>query len=137
MPSDARARRRGIRSPRLHRVAVRRPRFADRGAAAILHHAAVVAGCISNPLNPTWRERELRAVVEDSPPAVLVVPESWRGFATLEYALQLQADLSVPAVVVVRGIPRPGIFGFDHFLKVPAGSVARRPVISIAPAFLL
>src|SRR5439155_10372503 len=66
--------------------------------AAIVHHAAVAAGCISNPLNPGWRERELRAAVAGSVPAVLVVPESWRGFATLEFALQLQADHSIPAI---------------------------------------
>jgi acyl-CoA synthetase (AMP-forming)/AMP-acid ligase II len=105
--------------------------------AAIVHHAAIAAGCISNPLNPVWRERELRAVVAESPPAVLVVPEAWRGFETLEFAVQLQADLQVPAVVLVRGIPRPGIFGFDHFLKVPAGTTAERPTVSDAPAVLL
>ena len=105
--------------------------------AAIVHHAAIVAGCVSNPLNPAWRERELRAVVAESPPSVLVVPESWRGFASLEFALQLQADFNLPAVVLVRGIARPGIFGFDHFLKVPAGSKTKRAVASDAPAVLL
>jgi len=105
--------------------------------AVIVHHAAIAAGCVSNPLNPTWRERELRAVIAISKPAVLVVPESWRGFETLEFAQQLQADSMVSAVVLVRGIARPGVFDFQHLLKVPATAGARRVPSADAPAVLL
>ena len=103
----------------------------------IVHHAAIAAGCISNPLNPAWRERELRAVITSSKPAVLVVPESWRGFETLEFAQQLQADSLVSAVVLVRGIARPGVFDFQHLLKVPASGSARRVSSADGEAVLL
>jgi len=105
--------------------------------AAVVHHAAVAAGCISNPLNPTWRERELRAVMAETKPAVLVVPESWRGFASMEFAVQLQSESLVSAVVLVRGIARPGIFDFGHLLKVPASAQPKRPTASDAVAVLL
>ncbi|MGZ4205914.1 MAG: AMP-binding protein, partial [Actinomycetota bacterium] len=105
--------------------------------AAIVHHAAVRAGCVSNPLNMTWRERELQTVLAEVRPQVLVVTDSWRGFETLEFALQMQADLTIPAVVLVRGIPRPGVWGFEHLLKVPAASAARRPLAADEPCVLL
>ncbi|MGZ4242284.1 MAG: AMP-binding protein [Actinomycetota bacterium] len=105
--------------------------------AAIVHHAAVRAGCVSNPLNMTWRERELQSVLAEVRPQVLVVTDSWRGFETLEFALQMQADLTIPAVVLVRGIPRPGVWGFEHLLKVPAASAARRPLAADEPCVLL
>jgi cyclohexanecarboxylate-CoA ligase len=94
--------------------------------AVIVHHAAIAAGCISNPLNTAWRERELREVIAETKPAVLVVPESWRGFESLEFAQQLQSESLVSAVVLVRGIARPGVFDFQHLLKVPASGVSRR-----------
>ena len=105
--------------------------------AAIVHHAVIAAGCISNPLNPAWRERELRHVISGTNPAVMVVPESWRGFASIEFAAQLQTESLVSAVVLVRGIARPGIFDFAHFLKVPPPPVPRRVVSAEAPAVLL
>ena len=105
--------------------------------AVIVHHAAIAAGCISNPLNPAWRERELREAVGGTKPAVIVVPESWRGFASVEFAVQLQGESLASAVVLVRGIARPGIFDFTHFLKVPAPKTSRRELASDAPAVLL
>jgi cyclohexanecarboxylate-CoA ligase len=105
--------------------------------AVIVHHAAIAAGCVSNPLNPAWRERELRAVMTTSRPAVLAVPESWRGFETLEFAGQLQSESLVSAVVLVRGIARPGVFDFQHLLKVPASGMARRALQPDATAVLL
>ena len=105
--------------------------------AVVVHHAAIAAGCISNPLNPSWRERELRAVIAASKPAVLVVPESWRGFETMAFAQQLQADSLVSAVVLVRGIARPGVFDFQHLLKVPASGSTRRNVSAADTAVLL
>ena len=105
--------------------------------AAIVHHAAIAAGCVSNPLNPAWRERELHQVIANTKPAVIVVPESWRGFESAEFAAQLQRESLVSAVVLVRGIAKPGIFEFAHFLKVPAPSSPRRELSSDATAVLL
>jgi cyclohexanecarboxylate-CoA ligase len=67
--------------------------------AAVVHHAALRAGAISNPLNPAFRERELSLVVAQARPRVLVVPRQWRGFAHEELA----RTLDVEHVLVVRG----------------------------------
>jgi cyclohexanecarboxylate-CoA ligase len=105
--------------------------------AVIVHHAAIAAGCVSNPLNTAWRERELREAIAGSKPAVLVVPESWRGFETLAFAVQLQSESLVSAVAQVRGVARPGVFEFEHFLKVPAPPSPVRRVSPDAAAVLL
>ena len=105
--------------------------------AVVVHHAAIAAGCVSNPLNPAWHERELRSVISTSKPAVLVVPESWRGFETQAFAQQLQSESLVSAVILVRGMAPPGVFDFNHLLKVPASGQSRRTIPPDAPAVLL
>src|SRR5438309_4923072 len=50
------------------------------GEAAAVHIAALRIGAVSNPINPAFREHELRAVVAEARPRVLVVPNQWRGF---------------------------------------------------------
>ncbi|HVL32692.1 MAG TPA: AMP-binding protein [Actinomycetota bacterium] len=49
--------------------------------AVAVHHAVLLAGAISNPVNPAFRERELSFVLDQAQPAVVVAAATWRGFA--------------------------------------------------------
>jgi cyclohexanecarboxylate-CoA ligase len=69
----------------------------NRWEAAVVHLAALRLGAVSNPLNPVFREREMRLIVAAARPRALVVPRVWRGF---DHAT-LAASLDVPVVLVV------------------------------------
>src|SRR5919204_3472477 len=66
--------------------------------AAVVHHAALRAGAVPNPLNPIFRVRELSFVLAEARPAVLVVPGEFRGVDYSEMAARAAPD--VPLVVV-------------------------------------
>lgn len=78
---------------------------------AIVHHAALRAGAIPNPLNPAFGERELKLIVGQARPRVLFVPGLWRG---TDYP-ELARSLDVEHVVVVRG----GL-GLEELLRTEA-----------------
>jgi cyclohexanecarboxylate-CoA ligase len=105
--------------------------------AIVVHHAAIRSGCTSNPLNPSWGARELRAVIEDVRPSILLVPERWRGVEHLELALTMQTDHKIPAVVVVRGEAPRYTFAFEHFLRTPSDRTAELPSDPAGAAVLL
>jgi len=72
--------------------------------AAVLHHAALRIGAVPNPLNPIFRGRELRFVLEEAQPRVLVVPASFRGFDHADLATELLREMrSLTHVITVRG----------------------------------
>jgi cyclohexanecarboxylate-CoA ligase len=71
--------------------------------AAVVHHAALRIGAVPNPLNMIYRGRELRFVLAEAQPAVLVVPKKFRGFDRASLARTLQEEKLVGHVVVARG----------------------------------
>ncbi len=71
--------------------------------AAIVHHAVLRVGAIPNPLNPIFRARELRFVLAEAAPRLLVVPGTFRRFDHAGLARRLQVDGLVKRVIVVRG----------------------------------
>ncbi len=48
--------------------------------AAVVHHATLRLGAVSNAIVPIYRAREVRFIVRQARAKVLVVPGSWRGF---------------------------------------------------------
>jgi acyl-CoA synthetase len=75
-------------------------------------------GAVSSPIAPFYREHELRQVVEQVRPAVVVAAESFRGFAHAEAFDDLlhEAGLSGIAKVVLRGF-RSGWTPFEDVIS--------------------
>lgn len=72
--------------------------------AAVVHHATLRLGAVSNAIVPIYRARELRFIARQSRAKVLVVPGLWRGFDHAATAAALRDELeSLEHVVVVRG----------------------------------
>ena len=72
--------------------------------AVVVHHAALRLGAIPNPISPIYRARELRFVIGDARPKVLVVPKTFRGFGYAALAKKIRADApSLEHVIVARG----------------------------------
>jgi acyl-CoA synthetase (AMP-forming)/AMP-acid ligase II len=84
--------------------------------AAIVYHAATVAGMVANPILPSLRDHELAFILADAAVRMIFVPAEFGGH---DYAAMLQrvtaAMPSPPTVVVVRGEPQPGQVGFGSF----------------------
>lgn len=93
--------------------------------AAIVHHAALRAGAVPNPLSVGLRDHELRLILAEARPSVLVVPHTLRGHDHLAMARTLQAELGIRAIVLVRARPQPRTFDLTHLLATtpptPAG----------------
>ncbi len=82
--------------------------------AAIVYHAATVAGMVVNPILPSLRDHELAFILADADVRMIFVPAEFGGH---DYAAMLRrvtaAMPSPPTVVVVRGEPQPGQVRFD------------------------
>src|SRR5438477_4216581 len=88
--------------------------------AAVIHHAALRLGAIPNPLNPIYRASELRSVLAEARPKVLVVPKTFRNFGYAGLAAKIRRDVpSLEHVVVARG-SAPGAIELDALLEQPA-----------------
>ncbi|GAY13326.1 AMP-binding protein [Mycobacterium sp. shizuoka-1] len=97
--------------------------------AAIVYHAATIAGMIVNPILPSLRDHELSYILADAEVRMIVVPAHFAGH---DYPSMLQrvtaAMASPPTVVVVRGEPRPGQVRFSALLD-GCGSSAPIPAL--------
>ena len=71
--------------------------------AAVLHHAVLRVGALPNPLNMIFRGRELRFVLAEARPRVLVVPTRFRRFDHARLARTLADEGLVERVVTARG----------------------------------
>jgi acyl-CoA synthetase len=74
-------------------------------------------GAVSSPIAPFYREHELRQVVEQVRPAVVVTAASFRGFAHAEAFDDLLADVGLSGIpkVTLRGF-RSGWTPFDDVI---------------------
>src|SRR4051812_30207536 len=94
--------------------------------AVIVHHATLRLGAIPNPVNPNYRARELRFVLGEARPKVLVVPKSFRGFGYAGLAAKLRHDVpSLERVLVARG-RSPGAVELDVLLSTDAPMLPRQ-----------
>jgi acyl-CoA synthetase (AMP-forming)/AMP-acid ligase II len=73
----------------------------------VLVAALARLGAVQNPLLPIYRERELRAILPQVRPAVVVVPTTFRGFAHASLAASVVASegLDTQVVVADRTLP--------------------------------
>lgn len=71
---------------------------------SVLMHALLRLGAVVNPVVPIYREREMRFIVGQARPRVVVIPHRFRGFDYVEMMRRVIADLDVdlPLVLVVR-----------------------------------
>ncbi|BBY60699.1 AMP-binding protein [Mycolicibacterium sarraceniae] len=81
--------------------------------AAIVYHAATVAGMVVNPILPSLRDHELAFILADAAVRMIFIPAEFGGH---DYASMLQRVTatmpSPPIVAVVRGEPQPGQLTF-------------------------
>jgi len=85
---------------------------------AAAYHAATLAGAIPTPLNPSYRERELRFQIEDSGATLLITD------GALVAGMNLAACTSLTAIVTTRG---------HADLSVPFASLLQ-PAMAALPA---
>ena len=105
--------------------------------AAVLHHAALRIGALPNPLNPIFRGRELRFVLGQVRPALLVVPQRFRRFDHAALARTLADEGLVERVAVARG-ETDGAASVDAWLDEPPANTVPEPLQrASAPALLL
>jgi acyl-CoA synthetase (AMP-forming)/AMP-acid ligase II len=82
--------------------------------AAIVYHAATLAGMVVNPILPSLRDHEVSFILADADVRMIFVPAE---FASHDYPAMLArvtTDLAAPPeVVVVRGEARPGQTSFE------------------------
>jgi len=82
--------------------------------AAVVYHAATLAGMVVNPILPSLRDHELRFILDDADSRMIFLPAS---FGTHDYAAMLRrvaAQMaSAPDVVVVRGDQLPGQLAYE------------------------
>ncbi|MGH2784604.1 MAG: AMP-binding protein [Actinomycetota bacterium] len=104
--------------------------------AAVIHHAALRAGAIPNPVNPIFRGRELRYVLREAKPRVLFVPGVFRRFDHAALAGRLRGEGLVEHVVTVRAATAPAI-ALDDLLSQPADPAPTPLVRPSDPALLL
>jgi len=72
--------------------------------AAVIYHAATLAGMVVNPILPSLRDRELRFILADAQSRMIFVPSRFGGhdYASMLSRVTTQME-SPPQVVVVRG----------------------------------
>ncbi len=106
-------------------VSFQLPNWAE---AAIVHHAIVRLGAVSNPIIPIYRGHELRFILRQAGSRVFVVPDVFRRFDFREMAAELLRDDELPLEhVLVVGEPLAGMESFAAALAAaePAPAAAR------------
>jgi cyclohexanecarboxylate-CoA ligase len=105
--------------------------------AAVIHHAALRIGAVPNPLNMIFRGRELRFVLAEARPSLLVVPSRFRRFDHAALAATLRDEGLVANVAVTRG-EAAGCISIEAWLTEEMGSRAPTPLVRPSdPALLL
>lgn len=95
--------------------------------AAIVYHAATLAGMVVNPILPSLRDRELDFILTDADVRMIFVPGEFGGHDHSAMLARITAPMAAPPqVVVVRGDARPGQTGFTD---LPGNGVTEWPVL--------
>ena len=77
--------------------------------AAIVYHAATLAGMVVNPILPSLRDHELGFILTDADVRMMFVPGEFGGHDYPAMLARVTATMAAPPqVVVVRGEPTPG-----------------------------
>lgn len=82
--------------------------------AAVVYHAATLAGMPVNPILPSLRDHELRFILSDANTRMIFVPQEFGGHDYRAMLERVTGDMpDPPDVVVVRGEPAAGQIRFD------------------------
>jgi cyclohexanecarboxylate-CoA ligase len=84
--------------------------------AVVVFHAAAHLGAVLNPIVPIYREHEVKFILGQANPKVVIVPETFRGFDHVGMALDLTGDDQTVVVVRSSGDVRPGVVTFEQLL---------------------
>ena len=86
--------------------------------AAVVYHAATMAGMVVNPILPSLRDHELEFILADADSRMIVVPSMFNAH---DYPAMLDrvtaAMTSPPDVVVLRGDPGPGQLDYHSLVR--------------------
>jgi acyl-CoA synthetase (AMP-forming)/AMP-acid ligase II len=94
--------------------------------AAVIYHAATLAGMVVHPILPSLRDRELTFMLQDVDSRIIFIPSSLRNHDFSAMLDRVVAQLvRPPHVVVVRGDPGPHI-GINSLLEDSAQSLPRQ-----------
>ncbi|BDX33923.1 cyclohexanecarboxylate-CoA ligase [Mycobacterium antarcticum] len=89
--------------------------------AAVVYHAATLAGMVVNPILPSLRDHELRFILDDADTRMAFVPNVFRGHDYAAMLSRVTATLDdPPEVVVVRGDPGAHTT-YDDLFAAPQG----------------
>lgn len=77
--------------------------------AAVVYHAATLAGMVVNPILPSLRDHELTFILSDADVRMIFVPGEFGGHDYPQMLARVTAEMATPPQVVVgRGEPLPG-----------------------------
>ncbi len=95
--------------------------------AAVVYHAATLAGMVVNPILPSLRDHELGFILTDADTRMIFVPADFGGHDYPEMLTRVTAGMSTPPdVVVVRGMAASGQLRYEDLTG--AGGPAIEPV---------
>ena len=86
--------------------------------AAIVYHAATLAGMVVHPILPSMREREIAFMLADADSRMVFVPHRFRGFDYVRMLESASAGLSDPPRIVVVRDDSSGQITLDALLKI-------------------
>ncbi len=72
---------------------------------AVLIGALARLGAVQNPILPIYRERELRHILDEVQPKLLVIPSVWRDFDYAELARTVVAGSETEILICPRALP--------------------------------
>ena len=107
---------RALRSHGIHRGDVMTMQLPNWWEAAVIYQAAMLVGCVLNPVVPIYRQREMTFIERQCRPRVVVMPHVFRGFDHLAMQTEIAPNLpEQPLLVVVRpdGDLPEGAVAFD------------------------
>ncbi len=88
--------------------------------AAVVYHAATLAGMMVNPILPSLRNHELRFILDDADSRIIFMPAAFRGYDYAPMLSRVTASMDdPPEVVVVRGDPGAHT-AYDDLLHAPS-----------------
>lgn len=105
--------------------------------AVVVHHAALRLGAVPNPLNAIFRARELRFVLPQARPKVLIVADRLRGFDAGPLAVSLRGELPGLERVITVGGAVEGAVELEALLQAPGAAPPEPPEDPSADALLL
>lgn len=96
--------------------------------AAVIYHAATIAGMVANPILPSLRDHDLRFILSDADTRMIFVPDQFRGYGYADMLRRVVREIdAAPEVVVVRG-DAGELTGYDSLFNEDGRPVM--PVVS-------